>query len=363
MAKEIKNPAVEKLNAELRAANTRVSVQQLGDRLWLRGTFPPKPGSNKRESYSQRIALGVYANPAGIKRAKAEALKVSSQIAMGQFSWDGYLRGEANRQTVADWVKEFEKQYFQQRKRSPKTQTTWDKDYAISLRKLPQEKALTTAVLLEAIAKTDPDTKTRKRVCMVFNRLAKLAGVDLDVTQLKGDYSPSGVQPRDLPSDSLIFEWRDKIDDPDWQWVYGMMATYGLRNHEVFLIDVDSLRDAPGALTVLDGKTGGRRVYPCPAEWWGKWELWNVRQPAVTGKDHSSLGLRVTQYFKRNEIPFPPYALRHCWAVRTAVMGLDPSIAAKMQGHSLAIHTSTYHQFLNESHLQTAWEAVQRKPE
>jgi len=351
---------IARLNAVFRSEKNGATIEQIGDRLYIRGTFPPKPRDARREPYFQRIALGIYANASGVKRAKEEVKRISSDLAMGRFSWDAYLKKTLSNQTVADWVKELEKQYFQQRKRSPKTQTTWDKDYATSLKKLPQEKALTVAVLLEAIAKTDPDTKTRKRVCMAFSRLAKLAGIELDVTQLKGNYSPSGVQSRDLPSDALILEWRDRIEDPAWQWVYGMMATYGLRNHEVFLIDVESLRDAPGALTVLDGKTGGRRVYPCPAEWWQKWELWKVQQPAVTGKNHSALGKRVTQYFSRHETPFPPYALRHCWAVRTAVMGLDPSISAKMMGHNLLVHNRTYHRFLNESHLQTAWEAVQR---
>jgi hypothetical protein len=33
---------------------------------------------------------------------------------------------------------------------------------------------------------------------------------------------------------------RDKLTNPAWQWVYGMMATYGLRNHEVFFLTLQN---------------------------------------------------------------------------------------------------------------------------
>jgi len=39
-----------------------------------------------------------------------------------------------------------------------------------------------------------------------------------------------------------------------------MIACYGLRNHEIFHLDLDSLKTAPGILEVLDGKTGARTV-------------------------------------------------------------------------------------------------------
>jgi hypothetical protein len=39
------------------------------------------------------------------------------------------------------------------------------------------------------------------------------------------------------------------------------MATYGLRNHEIGYIDLESLKKAPGIIGILDGsKTGARRV-------------------------------------------------------------------------------------------------------
>lgn len=352
--------ALDRANAELKAGKTRVAINLRNDRLYLRATLPPKPSSTKADWHQQEIALGVYANPAGVKRAKIAAMEVSSAIAMDRFNWADYLPKTKERQTVAEWAEEFERRHFEETPRTPKTETTWNKDYEAALRKLPASKVLTAEVMLSAIALTEPNTRTRKRVCMVYSQLAKLAGIELDVGRLRGCYSPRVVQARDLPSDQLIMEWRDRLANPAWQWVYGMMATYGLRNHEVFLLDLESLKESPGALTVLDGKTGGGRVYPFRSEWWEQWDLANAIVPKVSGKNYSALGSRVTEYFRHQGMPFTPYALRHAWAVRTAVMGLDASIAAKMMRHDLSVHHATYHQFLDDGHMLEAWKKVNK---
>jgi len=82
----------------------------------------------------------------------------------------------------------------------------------------------------------------------------------LDTKCYKGNYSTSQVEPRDLPEDDRIEQRYLSIPNPAWQWVYGMIACYGLRNHEIFHLDLDSLKTAPGILEVLDGKTGARTV-------------------------------------------------------------------------------------------------------
>ena len=46
---------------------------------------------------------------------------------------------------------------------------------------------------------------------------------------------------RDLPTDELIERIWAKIPNKSWKFVFGLMATYGLRNHEVFFCDLSSL--------------------------------------------------------------------------------------------------------------------------
>ena len=62
--------------------------------------------------------------------------------------------------------------------------------------------------------------------------------------------------------------------------------------------------------------------------------------------------------FARSPANFCAYGLRHAWAIRAIRLGLEPSLAAKQMGHSLATHTSTYHSTLNEREQQRAYDSL-----
>ncbi|MEG4579371.1 hypothetical protein QUA71_07010 [Microcoleus sp. MON1_C5] len=51
------------------------------------------------------------------------------------------------------------------------------------------------------------------------------------MSDLLGSYSPTKVQPRNLPSDDVIATCFDKINNSQWQWIYGVIAAYGLKIH------------------------------------------------------------------------------------------------------------------------------------
>jgi hypothetical protein len=146
----------------------------MGMRLCLRGTFPPKPNSGKIKSYQQRLYLGIYANPAGIKKAEAEAKKVGGLLACKEFSWEPYLTEQEKPQEmlIADWVKQLEQSFFSEP--SPNI-VTWKKEYEIPFNKLPQELPLSVQIL-EAVLSTIPqNTRSRKRYSLAYRKLAELA--------------------------------------------------------------------------------------------------------------------------------------------------------------------------------------------
>jgi integrase len=111
-------------------------------------------------------------------------------------------------------------------------------------------------------------------------------------------------------------------------------------------------------VTVTEGKTGRRRVWPCYPEWAEQFGIREMKLPAVTGRNNSELGERAARYFKRAGLPFVLYDLRHCWAVRTLEFGLDLSLASQQMGHSAQVHTDTYHAWISERHHQRAYEAI-----
>lgn len=156
------------------------------------------------------------------------------------------------------WLIRFKEDYFNRRSRTPKSETTWRTEYQTVFNALPLDEELNTGLLLKVITATEPDSRSRKRFCMVAGQLGKFAGLDFEPSQLAGSYSPQKVSPRELPTDKEIAQWRDRLPaERGWQYAFGLMATYGLRNHELFNLALDSLTEPPGILTVLDGKTGG----------------------------------------------------------------------------------------------------------
>ncbi|MGB3615157.1 MAG: hypothetical protein WBA10_15290, partial [Elainellaceae cyanobacterium] len=183
---------ISQANARLRAGNIGVVIEKRGNRLRLRATLPPKPKSDKTNSWQQRLALGIYANATGVREAEAQARIVGGLLASGRFSWEPYLQSTDNRQSCSDWVEAFERNYFQRRKRTSKSETTWKTDYVNIFSKLPGYSDLTAERIVRCIEDTEPDTKTRKRACMALGALAKFADIAVgDLGSLSGSYSPS----------------------------------------------------------------------------------------------------------------------------------------------------------------------------
>ncbi|MEH2242451.1 MAG: hypothetical protein V7K85_06820 [Nostoc sp.] len=149
------------------------------------------------------------------------------------------------------------------------------------------------------------------------------------------------------------------------RWVYGMLATYGLRNHEVFRLDFGAIARGDYIININENsKTGSRSVWPCYPEWFEEFQLENVVLPKVDlNQSNAALGHVVTSWFNRHSIPFAPYNLRHAWAIRTLVLGLDISLAAQQMGHSAKVHSELYHRWISRQYHQRAFEVMASKSE
>jgi integrase len=114
-------------------------------------------------------------------------------------------------------------------------------------------------------------------------------------------------------------------------------------------------------ITVLEmTKTGLHDVWPFYPEWVERFRLRQGHLPPIntdlTQTTLQRVGQQVALQFKRYGVPFSPYDLRHAWAVRTIHFGLPDTVAARMMGHSVAIHTRTYHRWIT---LRDQRQAVQ----
>jgi integrase len=371
---------ISKLNTGFRSLRMKVQIERRGDTLNLRGTFPPKPGSDRLNPYQQRLSLSIPATPQGLKQVEQEAKIIAGQLTQKSFSWKQYLAAGAGKKlsqlNLGEKIQAFEQHFLDDAKRQRNlaaTKTTWNAAYLPYLKKLrtigEQSQHLTLVeALYKTINSTEANSRSRQLCCTAFNAFAQFLELDLPkpLKELSGEYNHSHTQARQLPTDAEILAAWQQIPNPAWQFVYGIMATYGLRNHEVFFCDYQSLQWGENSIQVLAStKTGSHEVWPFYPDWIEVFDLKNVRLPKVeTDLSQTTLqriGQRVTAQFRRYGVPFSPYDLRHAWAIRTIHVGLPDTVAAKMMGHSVAIHTKTYHQWITHRDQQQAVEAALKR--
>jgi integrase len=345
-------------NSRLKKAYSGVKIERVNSRLYIRGIFPPKPSSEKFEPSRQRISI-ASANPEGVKIAESAAKQISLDIDSGAFDWGDWADVEKTPETFGDWIRSFKNFYFLLRGESLTTKETWRTEYVQVLKHLPQDEIPNINALKAVVLRTTANSRTRKRYAQSLKVFAQFIGLEFDVRLFQGNYSPSKRSPRILPSDHQIEKTYSLIRNPYWRWVYGMLATYGLRGHEVFFLDLSGMLAGDFHIKVLRGKTGHRIVFPFHADWIDLFNLTSVQIPQINlTRSNTAIGNTVTQFFGRLPLPFKPYDLRHAWAVRTLQQGLDLSLAAQQMGHSLKVHTDIYHAWISEQVHKKAFRQI-----
>jgi len=385
MASKAAVPDLASLRAQLAQENSALSraglslrLELRGQRLGLRGPLPCRHGSGRHPV--QRISLGLPADAAGLAQAKERLKEVLRQLQQGRFDWT--MWGQALPEPGSGdplGLESFEAAFFAdpRRRRNPAgCRTTWTGAYRPYLRRLA---AVATErnwpmglPLLEAVLESyDPTSRSRQQCGTALAALARHLDLALpeDWGERSAGYGLHAAQFRRLPGDGQILALAEQIPNPGWRLAYGLMATYGLRNHEVFFCDLSAL--APGGDQVIrvlpTSKTGEHQVWPFQPEWVERFELERLGRdpgllPAVrTDLRHTTLqqaGRRLAEQFRRYDLPITPYDLRHAWAVRTIHIGLPDTVAARMMGHSVAIHTRTYHHWITRRDQQQAVDAA-----
>ncbi len=382
--------ALSATNAALAQEGIRLRVERRGQKLNLRGRLPCRQQPNKWKT--QRLSLGLLADTNGLKEAERIVQLVALQLHRKHFEWDQWLPkqkvGQPQQEQGSTKTSEhsldhnltaFQTAFFEdpRRRRSPAgSRSTWSgayQPYMRRLKTLAQENnsPLSPALLLLTLNSYPDGSRSRQQCSTALGALARHQNLQLP-DEWRAEASGYGLHRarfRQLPSDSLILESILRIPNPSWQLVYGLMATYGLRNHEVFFTDVSALAsNGDRVIRVLPTtKTGEHQVWPFHPEWVDHFNLTrlgasdSVLPPVCTDLRRTTLqqvGRRVAEQFRRYELPLTPYDLRHAWAVRTIHIGLPDTVAARMMGHSVAIHTRTYHHWITRRDQQQAVDAA-----
>ena len=366
------------INRKFLIKGSKLKIEKRGGKLNIRGSLPSK--ENKNIQKVQRISLGIDADTDGLEEAKKKLQLINLQLELNQFEWRDWItssiqEGNKTYEFFIKEISEFEKKFFKEQRNehlNSARKSTWNSSYKpyikrmINIYKKNDNKDIN-HIFLSTLKSYQEGSRSRKQCGTSLNVFADFLKLSLpsEWKSLSRGYGIKKASFRDLPDDNLIEElWRN-IPNKSWQYVFGLMATYGLRNHEVFFCDLSALKNnGDKILRVLPTtKTGEHQVWPFHPKWVDLFQLSSLgNDPSLLPKinrdlGHTTLqniGKRITDQFKRYCIQIKPYDLRHAWAVRTIFYDLPDTVAARMMGHSVSLHNQTYHHWITKRDQQKA---------
>jgi integrase len=371
--KEINN-----VNDKFATQGSKLRIEKRGNKLNIRGSLPSKEDKNNFKI--QRISLGLKADISGLEEAKKKLQLINLQLELNQFEWINWIVNPKIKEIKNDFefssrLNQFEEFFFKENKSeylSSTRKTTWRSSYKPYLKRIlsiysEYESENLEKIFQKTLESYREGSRSRKQCATSLSVLAKFLEIKLpeDWKLNSKGYGLNKAGFRDLPTDEVIEKIWAKIPNKSWKFVFGLMATYGLRNHEVFFCDLGSLTTfGDKIIRVLPTtKTGEHQVWPFHPEWVEKFELSKLGEnPELLPKINNDLkittlqkiGKKITDQFKRYSLQIKPYDLRHAWAVRTIFYDLPDTVAARMMGHSVSLHTQTYHHWITKRDQQQA---------
>jgi len=369
---------INNVNDKFATQGSKLRIEKRGEKLNIRGSLPSKEDKNNFKI--QRISLGLKADISGLEEAKKKLQLINLQLELNQFDWINWIINPNTKEIKNDFefpnrLKQFEEFFFKESKSeylSSTRKTTWRSSYKPYLKRvLNIYNGYASDDLEKIFQKTlesyKEGSRSRKQCATSLSVLAKFLEIKLpeDWKSKSKGYGLNKAVFRDLPTDEVIEKLWENIPNKSWQFVFGLMATYGLRNHEVFFCDLSSLTSfGDKIIRVLPTtKTGEHQVWPFHPEWVEKFELSKLgKNPELLPNINKDLkittlqniGKKITDQFKRYSLQIKPYDLRHAWAVRTIFYNLPDTVAARMMGHSVSQHTQTYHHWITKRDQQQA---------
>ena len=305
-------------------------------RLYLLAKVPRRDG--KPGLTQSRIALRLDDTAVNQRVAAKQLQTLEKQLADGSFEWT-YWQDEPERGIT--WREAISRLHRARVVLGRTSDSTWEINYMGRLRQLNPSSACTSDSMAAALQRYDRGSCSYKELYYLLRHLAKLVAVPFPEVQLPTYREAAPVA---VPTDDQIVDWVESAGPASWY--FGMMATYGLRPHEIegaALIDRDycQVQDAT--------KTGFRTVVPLPREWVERFRLHDRRlRPTLQGAAHARADMVakwLSKELAKQNLPWRPYALRHAYAGRLWREGgsrLDIYTASRLMGHSPQQHARTY---------------------
>lgn len=342
------------------------------------------------------ISLGLEDNKTNRAKAELKLSEVQKDIAYDCFDFTlakyqnkvEILPEKEKGKIIKELINELEEKYFFKRPKKRQSLGTFANRLSVlnnHLRKY-KDKILTQEIITKVIANTDSGSAIRVSLVKSLKILCKEFNIEYDFTDLGNGYSPVDKY---IPKDKHVIKTYELIiksfyqtsfsiiQGESWGWCFMVLATYGIRPHELFAIDYELSFKKEDNYTlylnenITEGlKTGSRKVYPIPIEWVERFNLTDVKNEVLvdTKADICVFSKVMALRIKRakelwddnpHEYPhFHVYALRHRYAIRAHELRFPTAAVARWMGHGLTMHIKEYHRHLNDDTDRIIFETV-----
>ncbi len=399
--------------------------------LTLQFTFDDGDGRSQKN-----VGLGAISlSPKGILEAEKIAEMVTHQLVANTFNWDWFnaLIGKNTSkktqvQTCKEMVEQYKEHFLRQRKDNKAPEKSWYDRCAKFEKVLGNlDKPLSLALIREVIESTDNNSSTRERTIgglVEFLKYHDNSDYKKVIQEYKKNNNPKPKK-RNIPNDQRITEVYQMGFTPSirctkgnihtysqWQFLYSLLAIYGLRIHEAWNIanwdkpvtlkngdwvavevieDEEVLQQFEGDDIVIpaildpnnkdyilcikhESKTGYRMTMPLSPDghdWVKEFDLlkpFNIPyvKDALKRNSTGSGGLRCSnrtcEWFRNNKYGFTPHSLRHACNHRGHRLGVNVDVLCQSLGHSFQTNVTTYRNSKSEgAKLQDLKQSVSKQ--
>ena len=345
------------------------------------------------------LGRGKYPHTAkAVNNAVAIAQEINNKILAESFDWLDYPQWmpkqvrpqdevKPDSKTIAQWVEEYEEYYWLSRdKEDFKDHRNWRTGYNRYFKYIPKWDVYPSKEVFDEACRTYPKSKKRNECCTRIKYLAQFCGLtDYDPQEFRINNVQIKVKakPKREMTDLEVESWYKKFPQWDnsngkasqyklWQWMYGMQATYGFRNHETLnifnlteryqgedgrwyepFIDVEK---NPRGIIYTEGKGVKRAAFaPRPLRWVEEFKLREIPVEYYTFKKSlikltklekgKATAMKLHSYgnfLRKHGFTFTAYNLRHHYNVKSHLAGVPASVIAKNLGHTLAMNGTIY---------------------
>ncbi len=385
----------------------RAKIKRSGKNLALQFSFNGK---------QHQKGINITVSPKGINEAEGLAELVTAQLTGGMFTWDWFNKLIGKSENISNkkeltgkqMLEEYKIHFFKEREQNKHQKSSWKQlsgKLELVLENCHKPIDLQTVKKIIELSKNNSQIrKTTLNGLINFLNFFGLSEYNNLIDHYKKNNNPKS-QKRTVPSDeeieyiyqtgfnpgvSTAKKWLYRFSQ--WQFLYGLLAVYGLRIHEAWSIanwdtpvtlkngdwvtlfdpnDNKSEQQYKGQKKIIkavldstntdhilcikhDTKTGYRMAIPLSPEGHNWLKEFNLLQPLNLpdipnplkrmGKHEEVCNCTrdTNSWFKRKKYGFTAHALRHAYNHRGHRLGINLTVLCQSLGHSMQMNNTTY---------------------